>query len=93
METLKGLIALLAVFGGGGYFCGAMFRDVGFWKLVAIFVLVPGIIGYIMLINDLVWVTLPFLTGMALGFAGPKRIKRGLILASDKLHEFRHQAK
>lgn len=91
MDALGDLPLFLAIVIGIGYFCGSLFRQPGLWKIILIFAIALPLIGFAISINDIAYVTGPFLLGGGLGFYGPEKIKRGLMTAGDHLHEFRHR--
>lgn len=75
------------IFALAGYFCGYLFRNTGFIKIIAIIVIVPAILQFVITIDEMLWVTIPFLIGVVLGLAGTEKLKRAFIIAGDSLQD------
>ena len=76
------------IFAAVGFFCGWCFRDIGILKVLAIFLIVPSMFQFVATIDEMLWVTLPFIVGCVLGFFGLQRSKYKLLNASDSLRDF-----
>ncbi len=63
----------IAIFAGMGYLNGYLFRNIGFIKIIALFVFLPFCLNLLIELNNVKSATLPFLLMALVGFWGPAR--------------------
>lgn len=74
-----------AIFAAVGFFCGWCFREIGILKVILMIAVVPSLFQFVIVIDDIWWVTLPFLLGCVLGFWGLRQAKYKLLGSYDHI--------
>lgn len=69
-------IALFCVL---GYFSGYLFRDIGLYKIIALFFVIPFCIDLLVRLNIVMTATLPFLIFALIGFWGLEKTKNRIL--------------
>jgi len=69
-------IALFCVL---GYFNGYLFRDIGLYKIIALFFVIPFCIDLLVRLNIVMTATLPFLIFALIGFWGLEKTKNRIL--------------
>ncbi|HAW51756.1 MAG TPA: hypothetical protein DCX54_05415 [Flavobacteriales bacterium] len=79
----------IAIFAGMGYLNGYLFRNIGFIKIIALFVFLPFCLNLLIQLNNVLSATIPFLLMALVGFWGPARtLQRLEKLISDVSYYF-----
>ncbi len=74
----------IAIFAAIGYLNGYLFRDIGPFKIIALFFILPASLDILIQLNHVKIATIPFLLMAILGFLGPVKTRQRLgKLASD----------
>ncbi len=66
----------IAIFAGMGYLNGSLFRNIGFLKIIALFVILPFCLDLLIQLNNIIDATIPFLLMALVGFWGPERTQQ-----------------